>query len=94
MENLMNKNETSTAVDRVYEALVLNGERLTAKQIASRYSVANPYDTVYTLRREGFAIYLNQHTDSKGRVTNKYTFGQPSRKIIAAGYKALAAGLA
>jgi hypothetical protein len=42
---------------------------------------------------EGYPIYLNQHTDSKGRVTQKYRFGTPSRKLIAAGYKALAAGL-
>lgn len=85
--------QTSTAVDRVYEALIIKGEKLTAKQIAARYNVANPYDTVYTLRMEGYPIYLNPHTDSKGRVTQKYQHGAPSRKLIAAGYKALAAGL-
>ena len=88
----MQKNTTS-AVDRVYEALILNGEELTAKQISARYNVANPHDTVYTLRREGFSIYLNTRKDSKGRATQKYRFGTPSRKVIAAGYKALAAGL-
>lgn len=83
----------NTATNRVFEALVLNGEELTAKQIASRYNVANPHDVVYNLRMEGYSIYLNQRTDSKGRVTQKYRFGTPSRKVIAAGYKALAAGL-
>ncbi len=92
MEKLMTKNST-TAVDRVYEALVVKGEELTAKQISARYNIANPYDTVYTLRMEGFPIYLNTRTDSKGRVTQKYRFGTPSRKVIAAGYQALAAGL-
>lgn len=82
-----------SATDKVFEALVLNGERLTAKQIAARYNVANPYNVVYTLRMEGYPIYLNQHTDSKGRVTNKYQFGNASRKLIAAGYKAMTAGL-
>ncbi len=85
--------KSDSAVDRVYEALVVRGEELTAKQIAARYNVANPYDTVYALRMEGWSIYLNQRTDSKGRVTHKYRFGTPSRKVIAAGYKALAAGL-
>jgi hypothetical protein len=80
-------------VDRVYEALVVNGEELTAKQIASRYNVANPHDAVYQLRMEGYSIYCNRKVDTKGRVTNKYRFGTPSRKVIAAGYKALAAGL-
>lgn len=83
----------NTATNRVFEALVLNGEELTAKQISSRYNVANPHDIVYNLRMEGYSIYLNQHKDSKGRVTQKYRFGTPSRKVIAAGYKALAAGL-
>jgi len=82
-----------TKTDRVFEALVENGERLTAKQIAARYNVANPHDAIYQIRMRGYAIYLNKHKDTKGRVTHKYTFGNPSRKLIAAGYKALAAGL-
>lgn len=84
---------TNTKVHRVYKALVLEGQELTAKQIASRYNVANPYDAVYQLRMEGYSIYLNRHVDSNGRVTQKYRFGAPSRKIIAAGYKAMAMGL-
>lgn len=84
----------NTKIDRVFEALVLNGEQLTAKQISSRYNISNPHDAVYQIRMEGYPIYLNQHTDSKGRVTNKYRFGTPSRELIAAGYKAMAAGLA
>ncbi len=84
---------SNTKVDRVYEALVVNGEQLTAKQISARYNVANPYDAIYQLRMDGYPIYLNRHVDSKGRVTQKYRFGTPSRKIIAAGYKAMAMGL-
>jgi cytochrome oxidase Cu insertion factor (SCO1/SenC/PrrC family) len=83
----------TTKVDRVFEALVLNGEELTAKQIAARYNVANPHDVVYQIRHRGYAIYLNEHVDTKGRVTQKYRFGTPSRALIAAGYKAMAAGL-
>jgi hypothetical protein len=85
--------KSNSATDRVYNALVVNGEELTAKQISARYNVANPHDTVYKLRMEGWPIYLNQRVDSSGRVTQKYRFGTPSRKVIAAGYKALAAGL-
>jgi hypothetical protein len=77
----------------VYKALVENREQLTAKQISARYSIANPHDAIYQLRMQGYPIYLNKHTDTKGRVTQKYRFGTPSRKVIAAGYKALAAGL-
>jgi hypothetical protein len=82
-----------TKTDRVFEALVVNGEQLTAKQLSARYNIANPHDSVYQIRMSGYPIYLNKHTDTKGRVTHKYRLGTPSRKMIAAGYKALAMGL-
>ena len=75
---------------RVLEALK-TGEQLTAKQISARFGVANPRATISSLRAEGYPIYLNMHKDTKGRVTNKYRIGTPSRKVIAAGYKALGA---
>ena len=90
---MKNSFDMNTAVGKVYNALVVEGKELTAKQIASRFNVANPHNTIYELRREGFSIYLNDYKDSKGRVTQKYRFGTPSRKVIAAGYKALAAGM-
>lgn len=82
-----------SGVDKVYSALVLNKDKLTAKQIAARYNLANPYDAVYTLRQEGYVINIDQYVDTKGRTTNKYSFGKPTRELIAAGYKAMAAGL-
>jgi hypothetical protein len=45
-----------TKVDKVYSAIVVNGQQLTAKQISARFNVANPHDTVYTLRMEGYPI--------------------------------------
>ncbi len=50
-----------------------NGREMTAKQIASTYRVANPYDLVYRLREDGERIYLNMRTNSKGVVTTKYS---------------------
>ena len=79
---------TNTA--RVLEVLEA-GEALTAKQIGARFKIANPRATISALRSEGYAIYLNQHKDTKGRVTSKYRLGKPTRKIVAAGYKALGA---
>ena len=70
------------------------GESLTAKQISARFGIANPTATVSDLRlRGGFAVYANQHTDTKGRQTTKYRLGRPSREVVAAGYRALALGL-
>ena len=80
----------TTKQSRVLEALQA-GEQLTAKQIKARFGVANPTATISDIRFAGFAVYANQHKDTKGRVTTKYRLGRPSRAIVAAGYKALAA---
>ena len=80
---------TATKLDRVLSAL-RNGEELTGKQIRARFGVGNARATVSALRMKGFPVYLNEHVDSKGRVTQKYRLGNPSRAVIAAGYRALA----
>lgn len=83
---------TATKQDRVLSAL-RSGEELTGKQIRARFGVGNPRATVSALRMKGFPIYCNEHVDTKGRVTQKYRLGTPSRAVIAAGYRALAQGL-
>ena len=83
---------TVTKQERLLEAL-RNGEQLTADQIKARFGIANPTATVSDLRFNGFAVYANRRTDSNGRTTTKYRLGAPSRAVVAAGYKALSAGL-
>jgi predicted ArsR family transcriptional regulator len=84
---------TLTKQERLVEALK-KGEQLTAAQIKARFGIANPTATVSDLRlRGGFAVYANQHKDTKGRVSTKYRLGTPSRAIVAAGYRALALGV-
>ena len=78
---------------RVLEALQANYKGLTAKQIEARFGVGNARATVSDLRFDGFAIYTNQRTDTKGRTKTFYRLGKPSRRIVAAGYRAMAAGL-
>tara|TARA_B110000503_G_C6863870_1_gene295902 strand:+ start:135 stop:455 length:321 start_codon:yes stop_codon:yes gene_type:complete len=69
-----------------------NGESLTAKQIAARFSIGNPTATISDLRlRGGFAIYGNTSKNSKGVSVTKYRLGNPARAVVAAGYRALAA---
>jgi predicted ArsR family transcriptional regulator len=81
---------TETKTQRLVEALK-NGEELTAKQVAARFNIANPTATVSDLRlRHGYAVYANRKTDTKGRVSTKYRIGNPSRAVVAAGYRALA----
>lgn len=66
-----------------------SGDQLTAAQISQRFGIANPRATVSDLRFQGYAIYANQHKDTKGRETVKYRLGMPSRAVVAAGYRAL-----
>ena len=74
-------------------AVLKTGVALTAKQIEARFGVGNARSTVSALRMKGFAIYSNESVDTKGRVKNKYRIGTPSRAVVAAGYRAMAAGL-
>lgn len=69
-----------------------NGEQLTAKQITSRFGIANPTATVSDLRFNGFAVYANKRTNRRGDTYTKYRLGTPSRAVVAAGYRALAMG--
>lgn len=83
-----------TKTDRLVEAF-MNGEEMTAKQIRSRFGFASSESvrkTVSDLRnRHGYAIYLNERVDTKGRVKNKYRLGTPSSRVVAAGYRAVGA---
>lgn len=60
--------------DRVYTALVVKGESLTAKQIASRYKAGNPYNSIYELRNEGYRIRLVETKNAAGYTHKKYRY--------------------
>jgi hypothetical protein len=85
--------EMMTQKAKLREAF-FNGAQLTSKQIRAQFKIASPTKVVSQLRLEdGIAIYSNKHTDTKGRVKNKFRMGNPRRAIVAAGYRALALGL-
>jgi len=79
-----------TKTERLLEAFK-NGEELTSKQIQNRFGVGNASATVSALRMQGYAIYANPSTNSKGETRTFYRLGTPSRAVVAAGYRALAA---
>lgn len=82
----------NTKTGKLLQALQ-NGEQLTEGQIRVRFGLKNPRASVSDIRMSGFAVYANQRKDSKGRLTTKYVLGRPSRRIVAAGYKAMALGI-
>ena len=70
-----------------------SGETVTASQAAKRFGIKNISAEVSRIRQAGFAVYANSRTAGNGVKVTEYTIGKPSRKIVAAGYRALAMGL-
>jgi hypothetical protein len=84
--------QVTTKQGRLTEAL-LNGDQLTAAQIAARFDIKNPTATVSDIRFAGYAVYANTRKNSKGQSVTRYRIGTPTRKVISAGYRALSMGL-
>ena len=94
---MTNAKATTTVVSKSakFLAALQNGEELTAKQIAARFGIGNPTATVSDLRlNRGFAIYANPKKNAKGETITRYRLGTPTKAVVAAGYRALAAAKA
>ena len=70
-----------------------NGESVSASQALKRFGIKNISAEVSRVRQAGFAVYCNTRKAGNGVQVSEYRIGKPSRKIVAAGYKALAMGL-
>jgi hypothetical protein len=88
----MKRIDTKTKTGKLFNALQ-RGAVLTASQISKRFGIANPRATVSNIRYAGYAVYANTRTAGNGVQVTEYELGLPSRRIVAAGYKALASGL-
>ena len=82
-----------TKTGKAFKALVLNGETLTPSEAKKRFGIGNLSAEASRIRQEGFAIYANKRVAGNGVTVTEYRHGKASRKIIAAGYKAMALGL-
>jgi hypothetical protein len=83
---------TETKTYKLFNALYA-GEKVTASQAEKRFGIKNISAEVSRIRSAGYAVYANQRTAGNGVRVTEYVIGKPSRKIVAAGYKALALGL-
>ena len=85
---------TTTSKTAKVIAALQNGTELTAKQIQSRYSVANARALVSSIRMQGYSVYLNKRVSSfDGETYSKYRMGTPTRAVVAAGNAAIAQGV-
>lgn len=70
---------------------LLSGEQLTANQIRARFSAKNPHEVIRQIRQQGYAVYLNERTNSKGETKGFYRIGNPTRSMISSYYKTFGA---
>ena len=83
---------TETKTYKLFNALY-NGEAVTASQAHKRFGIKNISAEVSRVRQAGFAVYANTRMAGNGVQVTEYRIGTPSRKLVAAGYKAMALGL-
>jgi len=80
-----------TKTFKVFAALQ-SGKALTASQ-AGKMGVKNLSAEITRIRQNGFAVYTNSRKAGNGVQVTEYVLGKPSRKLVAAGYRALALGI-
>lgn len=82
----------NTKTYRLFSALQ-EGEAVTPAAAEKRFGIKNMSAEVSRIRQAGFAVYANQRTAGNNMRVTEYVLGKPSRKLVAAGYKALALGI-
>jgi predicted ArsR family transcriptional regulator len=85
--------DLKTKQGRLFKALVLEKQTMSAAEISKRFGIKNPTATISDIRARGYAIYGNQRKAGNGVVVTEYRHGEASRKMVAAAYKAMALGL-
>ena len=89
---IMMRFNPETKTFKLFNAL-RNGEKISASQAHKRFGIKNISAEVSRVRLAGFAVYANSRKAGNGVQVTEYVMGKPSRKIVAAGYRALAMGL-
>lgn len=88
----MKKISEDTKTYKLFTAM-LAGDKLTAAQAQKRFGIKNISAEASRIRQAGFAVYANSRKAGNGVQVTEYQIGRPSRRLVAAGYRALALGL-
>ena len=82
----------NTKTHKLFTALQA-GEKVSPSQAEKRFGIKNISAEVSRIRQSGFAVYGNKRVAGNGVQVTEYRIGTPSRKLVAAGYRAMALGL-
>jgi hypothetical protein len=83
----------NTKTFKLFTALQ-TGEAVTPAAAEHRFGIKNMSAEVSRIRQAGFPVYANSRKAGNGVQVTEYVIGKASRKLVAAGYKAMALGLA
>lgn len=89
---MLQKINQGTKTHKLFTALQ-NGERVTASQAEKRFGIKNVTAEVSRIRQAGYAVYANTRVAGNNVQVTEYQIGQPSRRLVAAGYRAIQLGL-
>jgi len=87
----MKRFNPETKTFKVFKTLH-SGKSLTTAQ-AKKMGIGNLAAEASRIRQAGYAVYTNSRTAGNGVQVTEYVMGQPSREIVALGYKAKALGI-
>ena len=85
--------DLKTKQGRLFKALVLDKETMSAAEISKRFHIKNPTATISDIRQRGYAIYATTRKAGNGVQVTEYSHGEASRKMVAAAYRAMSMGL-
>ncbi len=71
-----------------------SGEKFTASEAQKRFGIKNIAAEASRIRQAGYAVYANTRKAGNGVQVTEYELGMPSRRVVAAGYRAIQLGLA
>ncbi len=89
----MKRISKDTKTFQVFTALC-EGQALTEAQARKQFKVGNLRAEVTRIRQHGYAVYRKNRVAGNGVKVTEYVIGKPSRRIVAAGYRAIQLGLA
>ncbi len=87
----MKQINSDTKTFKLFNAL-MNGDKITAAQADKRFGIKNISAEASRIRQAGYAVYANSRKAKNNDQVTEYRLGKPSRRIVALGYKAQAAG--
>ena len=91
-ENNMKRISPTSKTGKLFGALT-SGAKVTASAAEKRFGIKNISAEATRIRQSGYAVYSNTRKAGNGVSVTEYEIGRPSRRVVAAGYKALAMGL-